>query len=138
MRKTERYRLIRGSKRSKLETGTEVAPIPQDARAELTVVVRRKRAIPGGLIGAFGHRHPLTRKYLERSRLANLYGADANDFARIKAFAARYGLSVTSQCKASRSLTLSGNITDINRAFQVDLKYYYQESDPCRPFLARR
>jgi len=86
------------------------------------------------VVAALGRRPPLRRKYLEREELAGLYGADPADMAAVESFAARYGLSITGRSSSRRAVTVSGRVSDISEAFEVDLRQY-RSSDGV--FLAR-
>ena len=67
---------------------------------------------------------PAERRYMSRTELANLAGADPADITKIDAFAHQNKLSVTEVSIPRRTVKLSGTIADISAAFGVKLQRY--------------
>ncbi len=65
-------------------------------------------------------------KHLSRSGFANSYGADQADLDQIKKFAQEFGLKVieTGNELARRTVMVSGTVSNLQKAFQVELKEY--------------
>jgi kumamolisin len=75
---------------------------------------------------------PTKRKYLSREEFARLHGATTADLEKIRAFAAEYGLTVTSEDRASRTVKLRGTVQAFNQAFGVNLRRYQHSSGTYR------
>jgi kumamolisin len=71
---------------------------------------------------------PNDRRYPTREEFAADYGAKAEEFAKVEAFAREYGLDVTEESAARRSVVLSGTLARFARAFGVKLRRYEHPS----------
>jgi kumamolisin len=67
---------------------------------------------------------PRDRKYLSEEEAAAAFGADADDIAKVEAFARSNGLIVLETHPGRRSILLSGTVSQFNAAFGVELKQY--------------
>ncbi|MGC8641096.1 MAG: S53 family peptidase [Isosphaeraceae bacterium] len=67
---------------------------------------------------------PTHRQYLTRAEYANLHGADPADLEKVKAFASKHGLAVTSVSIPRRAVRLIGSVTAVEQAFGVQLQDY--------------
>jgi kumamolisin len=116
---------LKGSARAALPGGKDVGPADPNQPIEVSVFLRRGSA-PGELPSAeqMGARPPRERKYLTREGFASAHGASSADIEKIRAFAARYGLKVASQDRASRIVKLAGTVHAFNEAFGVTLRRY--------------
>ncbi len=56
-----------------------------------------------------------------REQAAEMLGADPADVAKVEAFAARYGLTVTESTPAMRSVKVSGTVAQMEAAFESKL-----------------
>jgi kumamolisin len=108
---------ISGSHRSPLSDAQSTGEVAADERFEVTVCVRRRRALSAEVPHALGGHRP-------REEFAAEHGADPQDLARVAAFAAQYGLAVVEQSAARRSVILSGTAGQFSQAFQVELRRY--------------
>ncbi|HXN49473.1 MAG TPA: protease pro-enzyme activation domain-containing protein, partial [Bryobacteraceae bacterium] len=65
-------------------------------------------------------------KHLSRAEFENAYGADPADLNQIKKFANEFGLTVreTGTELARRTIMLSGTVSNLQKAFNVELKEY--------------
>jgi kumamolisin len=112
---------ISGSQRTPVRGAKSIGEIPGDERFEVTVCVRRRRALPADAPAGGPHRlgtHP------PREKFAADHGADPDDLARVETFAAEYGLAVVERSAARRSVILSGAAAEFSRAFNVELHRY--------------
>jgi kumamolisin len=64
------------------------------------------------------------RRYLSRASYVKKYGTSAADFAKLRAFAKKYGLAVVEESPARHSSVLSGTAAAFSSAFAVTLRYY--------------
>src|SRR4051812_28899508 len=109
---------VRGSSRS-LFPGHRVVGLADPAqRAEVTVYLRRRAAVPRQLGETLP---PYQRSYLEREHFSEAHGAAPADIAAVRRFARAYGLVVTSVDGARRAVTLAGPVGAMNRAVSVKL-----------------
>jgi kumamolisin len=113
---------IPGSQKKPLKQAKEIAPAPSDERAEVTIRVRPKNAMPKAqdmLTASGGPLPQLTHKQYEER-----YGADDKDLASVRKFAEQHNLNVVRESAARRSVILAGTVADLNNAFGVNLKTY--------------
>lgn len=100
--------------------GQAVAVGPADSAQSLSVslYLRPKEPIEGG-----GRREdePVA---LSREEYAERFGAADDDIARVKQFAAEYGLEVTDVDRGARRVTLRGTVAQLEKAFGVKLVQY--------------
>jgi kumamolisin len=107
-----------GSDRKVFRNARRGKPIEPHTRFEVTVRVRRP-PIPAERI-----RPPKNAPHLTHQELERQHGAKDTDLAAVVAFAARYGLVVVEQRKASGSVVLSGFAAQFEKAFDVELHHY--------------
>jgi kumamolisin len=107
-----------GSERQVFRHAKRGKPIAPTTRFEVTVRVRRP-AIPAERIHPPKNTPHLTHKEFEAR-----HGAKDTDLAAVVAFAARFGLVVVEQRKASGTVILSGSVAQFQRAFDVELDQY--------------
>ncbi|MEO7207316.1 MAG: S53 family peptidase [Steroidobacteraceae bacterium] len=104
-----------------------MAPADPTERLEVTVLLRRRaceqlQARAAQL--AAGHASaPLTHE-----EFAARHGADAADFAAVRAFAAAHGLIVVLEHAARRTVMLSGTVAQFNATFNVQLQRMQHDS----------
>lgn len=106
----------------KLPGSTKAAPAatPLNTRdpnemATVTIRVRRKNSIDPAL--EKGQR-------ISREEYAEQYGSSDEDLARVEAFAAANHLSIVDSDKGRRSVIVNGSVSDLEKAFQVQLANY--------------
>jgi len=107
-----------GSEREVFRNAKRGKPIEPHTRFEVTVRVRRP-PIPAERI-----RPPKNAPHLTHKELEQQHGAKDQDLAAVAAFAARFGLVVVEQRKASGSVVLSGFAAQFEKAFDVELYHY--------------
>src|SRR5579875_3539417 len=89
---------LSGSERAPLAGARPAGPLDESARAEVTLVLRR------------------------RAELAERYGADPADVERVRAVLAGRGLEVTGVHPGSRRVKVAGAVGDLARAFGTTLR----------------
>ncbi|HXN72626.1 MAG TPA: S53 family peptidase [Candidatus Acidoferrales bacterium] len=116
---------LKTSDRTEFPGARKVGPADPNERIEVTVVLRRgsePSAFPS--IDRLGATAPKEREHLSREDFAAKFGARAADIAKIRAFAAEYGLDVVSESPARRSVFLGGTVEAFSKAFGVQLSRY--------------
>lgn len=89
---------------------------------ELTLGVRRKKALPG--LSALDKVRPSDRTYMTRQQLSGEFGPDPKAIEEIEAFAKANKLVVTRDERASARVGLAGTVADLSAAFGVELFDY--------------
>lgn len=79
-----------------------------------TVVLRRRTELPAGLVSG--------PEVVGRREFADRYGADPADVRRVRTVLNGLGVAVTAEDRASRRLTVRGDLAAMNRAFGVSLE----------------
>jgi kumamolisin len=124
---------LKGSARAALPGGQDVGPMDPNQKIEVSVLLRRgSRPSEFPTAAQMGAVHPTKRKYLSREEFARLHGATTADLEKIRSFAAEYGLTVTSEDQASRTVKLSGTVQAFNEAFGASLRRYEHSSGTYR------
>ena len=104
---------LAGSERSELPGARPAGELDVNAAITVTMVVRRRAAVPQELITGPGT--------LTSAELAAQYGADPADIAVATEVLRRYGLTVTQAHPGSRRLKVSGTIAELSAAFGTTL-----------------
>jgi kumamolisin len=102
-------------------------------RLEVSVLVRRHS--PTAIrtqVSALLHRRQAAGGHIKRADFAGQHGASEQDLASVRAFATHYGLAVTQQDAARRTIVLSGTVAQFNDAFDVDLQRFTHEGGSYR------
>jgi len=112
---------IKGSQKVPLPNATVLAPAPPDERLEVTVRIRPRNPLPAvsSMLKPNAQVSAITHEEYEKN-----YAADGKDMAAVKKFAQRHNLYVVRESAARRTVILSGSVTDMNAAFDVDLQTY--------------
>ena len=104
--------ILSGSERKRAHGAKILGPSNPTAQAQVTVYVRGKEEpLP---ITHAGH-------YISADEYASCYGATANDFLAVRAFAEKYNLQAMNESALTRSIELHGTVADLSRAFGVTL-----------------
>ena len=118
---------LRGSERVAMPGARIVAPADPTERLEVTLLLRRRACeelrTHAAQLAAGSAPAPLTRE-----EFAARHGADAADFAAVRAFAAAHGLTVVLEHAARRTVILSGTVAQFNAAFNVQLQRMQHDS----------
>ncbi len=104
---------LSGSGRSALPGARPAAPLDESQVISVTVMLRRKAALPAAPAGG-----PET---LSPAQLGDRYGADPDDAQLVAEVLGEYGLTVTKSDLPSRRLTVSGTIAAMESAFGTTL-----------------
>jgi kumamolisin len=112
---------LKGSERTSMPGARIVAPAEPTERLEVSVLVRRRapqdmHARAASLASGDRSRAPASRE-----EFAKAHGADAADFAKVRAFAAAHGLAVLQEHAPRRTVILSGTVAQFCAAFDVQL-----------------
>ena len=99
-------------------------PVDPGEVIEVSVILKRKNDLPPGLATS-GFRVG-RREYLET------YAANDADIAAIREFAAEYGLHVTAEEAARRTVKLSGTAAQMQAAFNMEMKSFTTEGKTYR------
>ena len=111
---------IAGSRRTPLAGAKAVGPANPNTTIEVTVKLRRKGAPPAI--------PDPTDAPLTRDQLADQYGASTQDIDAVTSAFEKYGLKVESTDAMTRTVVLSGNIQEMEAAFDVKL-YQFEHPD---------
>lgn len=113
---------IAGSYNPVLPVG-KLLELDREEAITVTVRLRRKKELSTGA---------LTGKRLTRAIYENKYAASPDDVTKVEAFAKEYSLTTVEVNLARRSILLNGTISNLEQAFDVDLKNYQTESGKFR------
>src|SRR5262245_40708733 len=97
-------------------TATNIRPSAPDELATVSVILRHRTPAPASLET---QNTPLTLK-----DFAAHYGADPGDIDKVRKFAIGHGLTVSEVNPARSTITLSGSLNSLDRAFGVNLKSF--------------
>jgi kumamolisin len=106
--------LLAGSDRTSLPDATETAPLDTSERAEITVVLRRRAALPAEIVEG--------PTVLSHAELGAGYGADPADVDLVSRELTSRGLEVTAVHPATRRVKVTGSLGDLSRAFGTTLR----------------
>ena len=115
---SQNHQPLEASKKE-LPTGVvweSLPPVDPNEVMEVSVILKRKNELPAEL-AASGFRVG-RREYLAT------YAANDADIAAMHEFAAEYGLRVTAEDAASRTVKLSGTAAQMQTAFNMEMKSY--------------
>jgi kumamolisin len=106
-----------GNNRPLKQGARRLGPADPDQLVRVTVVVRGKHEIP--------EPDPSTAP-MSLAEVEQKYGADSKDIERVKSVlsSAPYGLKVIGSSPGARTVELEGTVSQMNRAFDVDLGDY--------------
>jgi kumamolisin len=114
-----------GSGRRTVAGAKVIGKVDPSQRIEITIQVRRRSEVElAKKLKELATQLPAERKYMSRTELATLAGADPADIPKIDAFAHQNKLSVTEVSIPRRTVKLSGTIGDMSAAFGVKLQRY--------------
>jgi kumamolisin len=125
---------LKGSERAEVRGARALAPTDPTERLEVTILVRRRarQDFESRVAACASRRAP--GPFLSRDEFAKRHGADAADFAAVRAFAAAHGLAVEQEEAARRTVVLSGTVAQFSAAFDVQL---HQMSHAGRSYRGR-
>jgi kumamolisin len=103
-----------GSERAPLPGATEAGPLDASQQAELTLVLRRRGALPAEIIAG--------PTVLTHDELASRYGADPADTELVSRELMSRGLEITAVHPASRRVKARGTLADLASTFGATLR----------------
>jgi kumamolisin len=103
-----------GSERAPLPDATDAGPVDASAQAELTLVLRRRAALPVEIIAG--------PTVLTTDELASQYGADPADVELVSRELTSRGLEITAVHPASRRVKVRGTLGDLASTFGATLR----------------
>jgi kumamolisin len=123
MEKRQERIVLKGSARAILPGAQDEGPADPNQQIEVTVYLRRRSDQTANL-DAMGAQPISERRYLTREEFARSHGAGSEDVAKVRTFAAEFGLRVTTENPGARLLKLRGTVEAFNQAFSVELRHY--------------
>ena len=93
-------------------------------KMEVTIFLRRGSQDTYPNVAELGALPSKERRHLTREEFAQRHGAIPEDMARVRRFAAQYGLQVKEESAARRSVVLVGTVEAFSRAFETTLQRY--------------
>jgi kumamolisin len=131
------YQQLENSVRHVVPGAERIRPADPAEVISLTIAVRRRPGAPAPPSQEYwAETPPGQRRYITDEEFTAEYGAAPADLDLIAAFAGRNGLEVMERNATQRTVVVSGKISDINRAFAVDLGLYQvppgREEEPRR------
>ena len=114
--------VLRGSQRDFPPGAEATGPPDPQQQIKVTIVLRRRAPLPEFASG----------DYISREEFARRYGADPANVAKVKQFAESAGLRVEDVHLGRRSVTLTGTVADMTRAFEANLQLARVNSLECR------
>lgn len=123
---------LRGSRRRALDGAHRAGDANPNTTLEVTLVVRRRRALKGSSPPPLGPASTREERIALRERFAKTHGARQKDLDAVARYARSAGLRVTASSRARRTITLSGPLRRMNAAFDVDLGEYRTASERYR------
>ncbi len=113
--------ILQGSSRDALPGARVLGPCQSTDTMEVSVLVRRRAAQAlksrAAALASGDRKSPC----MTREEFARTHGADAADFAAVRAFAVSNGLAVLEEHAARRTVMLSGTVAQFSAAFSVQL-----------------
>src|SRR6266705_1908852 len=103
-----------GSERAPLADATPAGPLDTSERAELTLVLRRRAAIPADIVEG--------PTVLTSDQLAGQYGADPADVDLVRQTLAGLGLEIPEVHPATRRIKVAGTLGQLSGAFGATLR----------------
>jgi kumamolisin len=104
-----------------------LGPANETDTLSVTIVLRRRPDGPPVPAPEHYHTPPSQRPRLTEQAFAARYGADPAEIERVAAFARSHGLTVDETNAARRTVVVSGDVAQFNRAFNVTLQNYEHE-----------
>jgi kumamolisin len=105
---------LAGSDRASLPDVTDTAPLDPQARAEITLVLRRRAELPEEIVAG--------PTVLTAGQLAEGYGADPADVDLVRRELGSRGLAVTAVHAVTRRVKVAGTLGDLSSAFGTTLR----------------
>jgi kumamolisin len=124
---------LKSSERAPMPGARKIGPADSSEEIQVTLFLRRG-SDPAEFppLEELGKRLPRERVHLSREDFAARHGAQAEDLARIRSFAADFGLRVVREEPGRRSVILGGTVGAFSKAFEVELSRFEHPSGAYR------
>ena len=124
MASTRKSTVIAGSERQPVRGARLIHNSHPDQTIEVSIRLRPKSGVKHRELGTALEKPGF--KHMSRTEFENAHGADPADLNQVKKFAQEYGLKVheTGTELARRTVMLSGTASNLQKAFNVELKEY--------------
>ncbi|HKN07161.1 MAG TPA: S53 family peptidase [Thermoplasmata archaeon] len=114
---------LEGSERTPFPGPHQVAPLEQDDRVDVTILLRRRdAALRYPDVARLARRAPSERGYLTRETFVQYHGADPKDIDRVSAFARSQGLEVGRPSIGARTVRVAGPAGVVGPLFGASLE----------------
>ena len=122
---TQNRSILARSERAPMEGAKLIGPSDPREKMEVTIYLRRGSK-PGSYpnIAELGLQPVNERHHLSREQFAKTHSASTDDLAKVRRFAAEYGLQVKEENPARRSVLLAGSVEAFSSAFETKLERY--------------
>jgi len=122
---SKEFKPISGSERVPLRNAREIGTPDPNEVVQVTVVLRSKGSDAHAASIKEMSAQPLKeRRYLSREELAAINAPAPDDVAKVKKFAEELGLTVVKESPESSSISLSGTVAALSKAFGTKLSMY--------------
>jgi kumamolisin len=113
------------SERKPLEGAKLIGPSDPHEKIEVTVFLRRGSK-PGSYpdVAKLGSLPVNERHHLSREEFAKAHATSTDDLAKVRKFAAEFGLQVKEENPARRSVLITGTVEAFSKAFETKLERY--------------
>ena len=124
MTSTRKFSAISGSERQPVRGARLIHNSHPDQTIEVSIRLRPKSEVKHRELRSALEKPGF--KHMSRTEFENTHGADPADLNQIKKFAQEFGLKVheTGTELARRTVMLSGTVSNLQKAFNVELKEY--------------
>jgi len=121
---TARKHPLPGSERAPILGAREIGPANPNEKVEVTIRLRSRAGKKPAVSAETFNQSPADRQILTREEYERSHGADPASIEQVKAFAKENGLSVVEESPERRTVILSGTVSAMNKAFDVQLKQF--------------
>lgn len=127
------YVRLKGSEREAAPGAQFLGPADPNEQLRILITVRRKRGAPPlPDLAYWSATPPGQRKFLTPEEFSATYGADPAELEQVANYARAQGLTVMETNVGRRTVTASGSVQDMNRAFAVELGRYKTKKETYR------
>jgi len=113
-----------GSERAPMSGAREIGPANPNEEVEVTIRLRSRAGRKPAVSSETYEQSPTDREILTREQYERSHGADPASIEQVKAFAKENGLTIVEESPERRTVILSGTVSAMNQAFDVQLKDY--------------
>src|SRR5579884_852415 len=121
---TARKHPLPGSERAPVTGAREIGPANPKEEVEVTIRLRSRAGKKPAVSAETFNQAPADRQIMTREEYERSHGADPAGIKQVKAFANENGLTVVEESPERRTVILSGTVSAMNKAFDVQLKQF--------------